>query len=144
MDNEKTIQPYLLQTRNRPRLRLLRLRRRDRARPCDGCFKLHETPWLEGYPVNEPTDIVEVRFKNTRRSFYQNVNNLPLKVGDIVAWRRRPARHRHRLDDGRLVARQMRRTGFNPYNGEYRKIYRKAKPYDIERWQEPSPSSTRR
>ena len=30
----------------------------------------------------------------------------------------------------------MRRTGFNPYNGEYRKIYRKAKPYDIERWQE--------
>jgi len=30
----------------------------------------------------------------------------------------------------------MRRTGFNPYNGEFRKIYRKAKPYDIERWQE--------
>ena len=30
----------------------------------------------------------------------------------------------------------MRRTGFTPYNGEYKKIYRKAKPYDIERWQE--------
>ena len=30
----------------------------------------------------------------------------------------------------------MRRTGFNPYNGEYKKIYRKAKPYDIEKWQE--------
>ena len=30
----------------------------------------------------------------------------------------------------------MRRTGFNPYNGEFKKIYRKAKPYDIERWQE--------
>ena len=37
---------------------------------------------------------------------------------------------------GDLVARQMRRTGFNPYNGEYKKVYRKAKPYDIERWQE--------
>ena len=30
----------------------------------------------------------------------------------------------------------MRRVGFNPYNGEFKKIYRKAKPYDIERWQE--------
>lgn len=55
------------------------------AKPCDGCFKLHETAWLEEYPVNVPSDIVEVRFKNTRRSFYQNVNNLPLKRGDIVA-----------------------------------------------------------
>ena len=55
------------------------------ARLCDGCFKLHETPWLDEYPVNVPTDIVEVRFKNTRRSFYQNVNKLPLKRGDIVA-----------------------------------------------------------
>ena len=35
-----------------------------------------------------------------------------------------------------MVARQMRRVGFNPYNGEFKKIYRKAKPYDIERWQE--------
>ena len=34
-----------------------------------------------------------------------------------------------------MVARQMRRVGFNPYNGEFKKIYRKAKPYDIERWQ---------
>ena len=37
---------------------------------------------------------------------------------------------------GDMVARQMRRVGFNPYNGEFKKIYRKAKPYDIERWQE--------
>ena len=49
------------------------------AKLCDGCFKLHETAWLEEYPENLPTDIVEVRFKNTRRAFYQNVNNLPLK-----------------------------------------------------------------
>ena len=30
----------------------------------------------------------------------------------------------------------MRRTGFNPHNGEFKKIYRKARPYDIEKWQE--------
>lgn len=35
-----------------------------------------------------------------------------------------------------MVAKQMKRVGFNPFNGEYKKIYRKAKPYDIERWQE--------
>lgn len=104
---------------------------------CEGCFKLHESSWLEDYPVNMPTDIVEVRFKNTRRSFYQNINNLPLERGDIVAVEASPG---HDIGivtlTGDLVARQMRRTGFNPFNGEYRKIYRKAKPYDIEKWQE--------
>ena len=107
------------------------------AKPCDGCFKLHETAWLEEYPVNVPSDIVEVRFKNTRRSFYQNVNNLDLKRGDIVAVEASPGHDIGVVSlTGDLVARQMRRTGFNPYNGEYKKIYRKAKPYDIERWQE--------
>ena len=107
------------------------------AKPCDGCFKLHETSWLEEYPQNIPTDIVEVRFKNTRRSFYQNVNNLDLKRGDIVAVEASPGHDIGIVSlTGDLVARQMRRTGFTPYNGEYKKIYRKAKPYDIERWQE--------
>ena len=107
------------------------------ARLCDGCFKLHETAWLDEYPVNEPTDIVEVRFKNTRRSFYQNVNHLDLKRGDIVAVEASPGHDIGIVSlTGDLVARQMRRIGFNPYNGEYKKIYRKAKPYDIERWQE--------
>ena len=107
------------------------------ARLCDGCFKLHETPWLEEFPVNEPSEIVEVRFKNTRRSFYQNVNHLDLKRGDIVAVEASPGHDIGIVSlTGDLVARQMRRTGFNPYNGEFKKIYRKAKPYDIERWQE--------
>ncbi len=107
------------------------------VRLCDGCFKLHETPWLDEYPVNEPSDIVEVRFKNTRRSFYQNVNHLDLKRGDIVAVEASPGHDIGIVSlTGDLVARQMRRIGFTPYNGEYKKIYRKAKPYDIERWQE--------
>ena len=37
---------------------------------------------------------------------------------------------------GDMVARQMHRIGFNPQNGEFKKIYRKARPYDIEKWQE--------
>lgn len=107
------------------------------ATPCEGCYKLHETDWLEDYPVNIPTDIVEVRFKNTRRSYYQNVNNLELKRGDIVAVEASPGHDIGTVSlTGDMVAKQMRRVGFNPHNGEFKKIYRKARPYDIERWQE--------
>ena len=105
--------------------------------PVEGCFKLHETPWLEEYPDNIPTDIFEVRFKNTRRSYYKNVNNLPLKRGDIVAVEASPGHDIGIISlTGDMVAKQIRRTGFSPFNGEFKKIYRKAKPYDIERWQE--------
>ena len=108
-----------------------------RVEPVEGCFKLHETPWLEEYPDNVPTDIFEVRFKNTRRSFYKNVNNLDLKRGDIVAVEASPGHDIGIISlTGDMVAKQIRRTGFSPFNGEYKKIYRKAKPYDIERWQE--------
>ncbi len=107
------------------------------VRTCEGCFKLHETPWMEPYPNHVPTDIFEVRFKNTRRSYYQNVNNLPLKRGDIVAVEASPGHDIGIISlTGDMVAKQMRRVGFNPYNGEFKKIYRLAKPYDIERWQE--------
>ena len=103
----------------------------------EGCYKLHETNWLEEYPDNIPTDIFEVRFKNTRRSYYQNVNNLDLKRGDIVAVEAQPGHDIGVISlTGDMVARQMRRVGFNPHNGEFKKIYRKARPYDIERWQE--------
>ena len=107
------------------------------AKEARGCFRLHEEPWLAGYPDNFPTDIFEVRFKNTRRSFYQNVNNLPLEVGDIVAVEASPGHDIGIISlSGDMVARQMKRLGFNPQNGEFKKIYRKARPYDIEKWQE--------
>ncbi len=103
----------------------------------EGCFKLHEENWLEEYPQHGEGDIFEVRFKNTRRGFYQNVNNLELKRGDIVAVEAAPGHDIGIISlTGDMVLKQMRRTGFNPQNGEFRKIYRKAKPYDIERWQE--------
>jgi len=107
------------------------------ACPCGGCSKLHETPWLADYPDNIPSDIFEVRFKNTRRSFYRNVNGLPLKVGDIVAVEASPGHDIGIISlAGDMAVKQMRRIGFTPYNGEYKKIYRLAKPFDIERWQE--------
>ena len=107
------------------------------AEVAEGCYKLHETAWQAEYPDHEQCDIYEVRFKNTRRSFYQNVNNLDLQIGDIVAVEATPGHDIGIISlTGDMVAKQMRRVGFNPYNGEFKKIYRKAKPYDIERWQE--------
>ena len=107
------------------------------AKAVEGCYKLHETDWLEEYPDTIPTDIFEVRFKNTRRSYFQNVNNLELKRGDIVAVEAQPGHDIGIVSlTGDMVAKQMRRVGFNPHNGEFRKIFRKARPYDIERWQE--------
>ena len=107
------------------------------ATPHEGCFKLHSSNWLEQYPNNLPDDIVEVRFKNTRRSFYRNVNNLPLKRGDIVAVEASPGHDIGIVSlTGDMVVRQMFRIGFTPMGGEFKKIYRKAKPYDIEKWQE--------
>ena len=107
------------------------------AKAVEGCYKLHEVDWLEDYPVTIPTDIFEVRFKNTRRSYYQNVNNLDLKRGDIVAVEAQPGHDIGIVSlTGDMVAKQMRRVGFNPFNGEFKKIFRKARPYDIERWQE--------
>ena len=107
------------------------------AKAVEGCYKIHETNWLEEYPDTIPTDIYEVRFKNTRRSYYHNVNNLDLKRGDIVAVEAQPGHDIGIVSlTGDMVAKQMRRVGFNPHNGEFKKIFRKARPYDIERWQE--------
>jgi cell fate regulator YaaT (PSP1 superfamily) len=104
---------------------------------CEGCFKLHETDWLADYPTGALTDIFEVRFKNTRKSYYKNIHNLPLKKGDIVAVEASPGHDIGIISlTGDMVARQMKRVGFTPFNGEFKAIYRKAKPYDIEKWQE--------
>jgi cell fate regulator YaaT (PSP1 superfamily) len=95
------------------------------------------TDWLDGLPGAGADDIFEVRFKNTRKGYYRNAAGLELKRGDVVAVESSPGHDIGVISlTGDLVGRQMRRTGFNPANTELKKIYRKAKPYDIEKWQE--------
>lgn len=60
------------------------------ASACEGCYKLHSFNWLEDMPEVFPTDIFEVRFKNTRKSYYRNVNNLPREGATSSPSRRRP------------------------------------------------------
>jgi len=104
---------------------------------CAGGSKLNVYDWLEEYPSNKPDDIFEIQFKNTRKGYYKNVNDLPLKKGDIVVVESNPGYDTGIVSlCGDLVFAQMKKTGFNIANAEFRKIYRKAKPADIEKWQE--------
>lgn len=102
------------------------------------CDKLHATDWLndisrEGYEF----DIVEVRFKNTRKDFFRNVNQLNLQPGDLVAVEANPGHDIGIVSlTGELVAQQMKKHKVTLVNGELRKIYRFARQMDIDKWKE--------
>lgn len=102
-----------------------------------GCCKLHDFNWLGG--INDPkfNNIFEVRFKNTRKGFYENTSRQLLKIGDLVVVE---AVTGHDVGiitlEGPIVGRQMLRNHFDMETKEIRKIYRKARPLDLEKWQE--------
>ncbi|MEO6903224.1 MAG: regulatory iron-sulfur-containing complex subunit RicT [Bacteroidia bacterium] len=105
-----------------------------------GCNKLNVFDWLANMELpsgQAPFDCVEVRFKNSRKDFFRNVNNLQLNVGDVVAVE---AASGHDIGvisiSGELVRLQMKKRNTNSASEEIKKIYRKAKPTDIEKWQE--------
>lgn len=100
-----------------------------------GGGKLQVTDWLGDIESVNENDIVEVRFKNTRKDYYKNVNKLKLKVGELIAVEGNPG---HDIGIitlmGELVHEQMKRHKVTLNNGEFRKVYRHAKPTDIEKW----------
>jgi cell fate regulator YaaT (PSP1 superfamily) len=81
--------------------------------------------------------VVEVRFKNTRKGFFRNVNDLRLKRGDIIAVEASPG---HDIGivtlAGEIVDKQRTRTRYDSPTEELKKVYRKAKPADIDKWRE--------
>ncbi len=99
--------------------------------------KLDVTDWLHDIPRNtSEDDIVEIRFKNTRKAFYRNVNSLGLEKGDLVAVEASPG---HDIGVvsliGNLVYYQMKNSNVSPKT-EFPKVYRKAKLNDIEKWEQ--------
>lgn len=103
-----------------------------------GCYKLDTFDYFSDIPEDfQQVDTVEVRFKNTRKGFFKNVNNLKLKRGDIVAVEANPGHDIGIVSlTGVLVRRQLLRNNIAPDNTEFKKVYRKAKPADIEKWME--------
>ena len=102
-----------------------------------GCCKLRDYDYLKGVRNDKYKDLYEVRFKNTRKGIYTNVSGQSIKQGDLVVVE---AANGHDLGivtlEGAIVVRQMASKGIDPDNTEFRKIYRKAKNTDIQKWQE--------
>ena len=100
--------------------------------------KLHVYDWLEGIKnTYKKPDIVEVRFKTTRKDYFINSNNLNLKKGDLVAVE---VASGHNIGvvslTGELVYEQLRKHNISLDKTEFSKIYRKAKQSDIDKWKE--------
>lgn len=108
---------------------------------CKGCGrqdnKLNTYDWLADIPGNsEEQDMVEVQFKNTRKGYFKNSNHLKLEKGDIVAVEASPGHDIGTVTlTGRLVPLQMRKANIKP-DAEIRRVYRKAKPVDMEKYEE--------
>lgn len=103
----------------------------------EGCCKLADHNWLKGVEDGTFKDFFEVRFKNTRKGIYLNDSGQNIKVGDMVIVE---AATGHDLGivtlEGPVVGRQMKCRGIDAETTEFRKIFRKAKPVDIEKWQQ--------
>ncbi len=106
----------------------------------DGCNKLTVFDWLGNMSLPEGQkafDIIEVRFKNSRKEFFKNTNQLSLNVGDVIAVE---ANSGHDIGmvslSGELVRLQMKKRNVNFDSEEIRKVYRKAKQTDIDKWRE--------
>ncbi len=101
------------------------------------CCKLSVFDWLKGIPDDHTRDLFEVRFKNTRKSFYRNASGSLLVPGDIVVVE---AANGHDVGiitlTGPVIVPQLRRNNIDIETYEFKKIFRKAKMLDIERWQE--------
>lgn len=111
----------------------------DRGLCGRGCgrqdHQLNTYDWLADVPGNNATtDLVEVQFKNTRKGYYHNVNNLDLKKGDIVAVEANPG---HDIGvvtlTGQLVRLQIKKANIKPPE-DIRRIYRIAKEADMEKY----------
>jgi cell fate regulator YaaT (PSP1 superfamily) len=103
-----------------------------------GCNKLEVYDWLANVALpsgQKPYDIVEVRFKNSRKSFYRNASNLPLSVGDVVVVETAPGYDIGVVSVvGELARIQVKKKspGLKPM--ETRKIQHIAKQNEIDNW----------
>lgn len=108
------------------------------SRYIPGHHKLNSYNWLSDIPSDgRDYELVEVRFKNTRKAFYRNVNKLRLDIDDVVAVEASPGHDIGRVSmTGRLVDLQQSQAKNIPAVDELKKIYRKAKDVDLEKWEE--------
>lgn len=101
------------------------------------CCKLSVFNWLEGISQEDMKLYYEVRFKNTRKLIYKSEPHQNFRIGDILV-----VEAQNGCDvgivtlNGPELSRQMIREKIDPKTYEFKKIYRKARTADIEKWQE--------
>ncbi|MDH6359034.1 regulatory iron-sulfur-containing complex subunit RicT [Parabacteroides sp. PF5-9] len=100
--------------------------------------KLNTYDWLCDVPDAEnATDYVEVQFKNTRKGYYLNNTKIPLEKGDVVAVEASPGHDIGTVTlTGKLVLLQMKKVHTRAEGAEVKKVYRKAKPTDLDKYEE--------
>jgi cell fate regulator YaaT (PSP1 superfamily) len=105
-----------------------------------GSNKLAVFDWLSNMTLpsgQEKFNIFEVRFKNGRKHFYKNPDNLPVTMGDIVAVEGSPGHDIGTVSlAGELVKVQMKKHKITEDHEDVKKIYRKASQRDIDIWQQ--------
>ena len=113
------------------------------TKSCKGCTrhtnKLHTYDWLHDFPeFQELSKMVEVQFKNTRKGFFINSNNLQLELGDLVAVEATPGHDIGTVTlTGKLVEKQMKKYNYREdVNGGLKRIYRIARPTDLEKYEQ--------
>ncbi len=100
--------------------------------------KLNTYNWLCDIPESaQETDYIEVQFKNTRKGYYLNSTKIPLDKGDIVAVESSPGHDIGTVTlTGKLVLLQMKKNRIRTEGVEVKRVYRKAKPNDLEKYEE--------
>ncbi|WP_109301891.1 regulatory iron-sulfur-containing complex subunit RicT [Aquimarina sp. AU474] len=105
----------------------------------DGCNKLTVFDWLSNMSLPSgatPFHCVEIRFKNGRKGFFKNTENLSLSIGDVVATEASPGHDVGIVSlTGELVRIQMKKKKIELDSEEIKKVYRKASQKDIDIWQ---------
>lgn len=104
----------------------------------DRCGKLDVYDWLADVPEScNVSDIVEIQFKNTRKSYYKNSNGLRLSKGDVVAVEASPGHDIGTVScTGEIALMQMKKNRTTISDFEFKRVYRHAKPVDYEKWEE--------
>ena len=102
----------------------------------EGCCKLGDHNWLKDADDGTYSNLFEVRFKNTRKGIYLNDSPQSIHLGDLVIVEATTGQDLGIVTlEGPILGRQMKSKGIDPETAEFKKIYRKARQTDIEKWQ---------
>jgi cell fate regulator YaaT (PSP1 superfamily) len=102
------------------------------------CAKLSSYNWLKDIelaPDQSRIEVIEVRFKNSKKEFFRIVYGNTYNEGDIVAVESSPGHDIGIVSlTGEAVRLQMKKKKYRQTIEELKNVYRRARSTDIEKW----------